>query len=133
MFKKRRVLFSLLSIIVSGIVILGVLLKEAQSILLTLDNMAIIQVIICATLNEENWQSGYEPIKMCFSFKNKNYKEVICSIPFDGENFLDAWGRPIIIKNQKEDKEFYIELRSNGRDGKLGTHDDLIIQGWKSK
>lgn len=85
----------------------------------TLDTMAAMRVTLGRTLSDEEWKKGYnleeQSIRM-FPECKKRTKE---------GRLVDSWGHPYKISIQSTRESYIWNIKSAGRDGKFGTHDDL--------
>ena len=83
----------------------------------TNSEIAWIALSINRTLTRESWERGYDV--------SVAVHERFPTIRFNGKQLMDCWGTTYIVHIAHSNAVFFIDIRSAGADGRIGTYDDL--------
>jgi len=121
-------IFSILSICLLIAVLLSMTFSIVRSqikLVKTRDVFGSITVTIGNTLTQKSWDSGYDPVlETTRKFPKTKVKD---------HQILDGWDNPIVIEIEDAGTAFNVKIISPGKDGVLGTNDDIQSTGSVSK
>ena len=125
---KRIIMIGVLCLLVATVVasiVAFCLIRNGIKTARTQDTIALIITAMDRRLNHETWESGYDPVLET----KREFPEVRVR---DGR-IVDEWGSPIEVTIKEDQTGFSFNIVSPGKDGRLGTSDDLRRSGRISK